>query len=85
MEDTTESVRRDMQARINAERAERARIEATCGQVWNTTEMQRDFTVIGFGAPLIVVTRKSDNTKGSLYFQHSPRFYWGFQAHAGGN
>ena len=26
----------------------------------------------------VVVTRKSDNQKGSLEFQHSPRFYFDF-------
>lgn len=81
----TEQIRRESQARINAERAERTALEAKHGQVWTTSQMQEDFCVIGFGAPLIVVVRKYDDAKGSLYFQHSPRFYWGFQAHAGGN
>ena len=76
-----ETIRREMQARINAQRSEREALGAKHGQVWDTAEMQRDFSVIGFGAPLIVVTRKADNAKGSLYFQHNPRFYWGFQAH----
>ncbi len=81
MQDATENIRRVAQARINAHREERDALEAKHGQVWDTVEMQRDFSVSGFGAPLIVVTRKADNTKGSLCFQHSPRFYWGFQAH----
>jgi len=81
MTDATETIRREMQARINAQRSEREALEAKHGQVWDTAEMQRNFSVIGFGAPLIVVTRKADNAKGSLYFQHNPRFYWGFQAH----
>ena len=76
-----ETIRREMQARINAQRSEREALGAKHRQVWDTAEMQRDFSVIGFGAPLIVVTRKADNAKGSLYFQHNPRFYWGFQAH----
>ena len=81
MQDATENMRREMQSRINAERSAREALRAKHGQVWDTAEMQQDFTVSGFGAPLIVVTRKSDNVKGSLYFQHNPRFYWGFQAH----
>ena len=32
-------------------------------------------------APLVVVRRKSDGVKGSLMFQHSPRFYFGFEPH----
>mgnify|MGYP003152126684 CR=1 FL=1 len=81
MQDATESIRRVAQARINAERSARETLEAKHGQVWDTAEMRRDFSVSGFGEPLIVVTRKADNVKGSLYFQHNPRFYWGFQAH----
>jgi len=48
--------------------------------VWDTQELQRDFDVLGFMAPFVVVTRKADGKKGSLTFQHSPRFYYGFQA-----
>ena len=32
------------------------------------------------GAPLVVVQRKSDGQKGSLFFQHQLRFYFGWQA-----
>ena len=38
--------------------------------------------VIGFSAPLVVVSRKSDGQKGSLMFQASPRFYFGFEPHS---
>jgi hypothetical protein len=38
-----------------------------------------DFEVLGFMAPLVVVKRKSNGRKGSLYFQHSPRYYYGFE------
>jgi hypothetical protein len=37
----------------------------------------------GFKAPLVVVRRKSDGKKGSLEFQHQPRFYFGFSPHEG--
>jgi hypothetical protein len=29
-------------------------------------------------APFVVVRRKADGVKGSLMFQHMPRFYYGF-------
>ncbi len=61
---------------INA--AERARLEALVGQVWDTAELQRDFTVIAFQAPFVVVVKKSTGEKGSLEFQHLPRFYYAF-------
>ena len=48
-------------------------------QEWNTKELQEDFTVVGFGAPFVVVVRKSDNKKGSLEFTHAPRKYFNWQ------
>jgi hypothetical protein len=47
---------------------------------WTTEELIRDFTVEGFMAPFVVVTRKSDGVKGSLEFTHSPRVYFNFKA-----
>jgi len=41
-----------------------------------------EFHVLGFGAPYVVVQRKSDGCKGSLEFQHAPRFYFNFVAAA---
>jgi|TARA_R110000824_G_scaffold367380_1_gene556521 hypothetical protein len=87
MVDPTETFRRAEVARINTEvessdkDTERVRLEEKHGQVWDTTELQQDFEVHGFGAPYINVTRKEDNAKGSLEFQHAPRFYYGFQSH----
>ena len=78
MADQTEAIRRELQATINAERAEREKLEREHGQVWTTSELQRDFTVLGFAAPLVVVRRKSDGVRGSLFFQHDPRYYYGF-------
>jgi len=48
------------------------------GQVWDTEEMKRDYSVLGFGAPFVIVTRKSDGVRGSLMFSRSPRFYFNF-------
>jgi len=80
MNDPTEGIRRKMVAEINAEPGSRAALEAEHGQVWDTEELQKDFTVDGFMAPFIVVVRKSDGIKGALMFQHHPRFYFGFQS-----
>jgi hypothetical protein len=81
MPDETEDIRKQMVAEINAQPGSREYLEAKHGQVWNTSELSNDFEVIGFAAPLVVVRRKSDGQKGSLYFQHSPRFYYGFEPH----
>ena len=81
MSDPTETVRRELVAEINAEPGSREALEALHGQVWNTEELSRDFEVLGFMAPMIAVRRKSDGIKGSLYFQHGPRFYFSFEPH----
>ena len=81
MIDATENARRQMLVEINAEPGSREYLEAKHGQVWTTSELSEDFDVIGFMAPIVVVVRKSDRQKGSLTFQHSPRFYFDFEPH----
>jgi hypothetical protein len=57
----------------------REELEQQYGQVWDTEELQRDFIVDGFSWGVVVVIRKSDNLKGTLEFDHSPRFYYDFR------
>jgi len=80
MTDPTETVRRDLVAEINAAPGSRESLSAQYGEVWDTSELARDFEVLGFMAPFVVVKRKADRQKGSLEFQHSPRFYFSFQS-----
>jgi len=77
--DRTESKRREMVRQINSEPGEREAMEAKHGQVWDTNELQRDYSVEGFAAPLIMVRRKEDGVRGSLMFQHHPRYYYSFK------
>ena len=85
MKDVTENARRNAVKTINSqvesndENIERKRLEDKHGQVWDTAELQNDFEALGFAAPFIIVKRKSDNAKGSLTFQHMPRFYFDFR------
>ena len=81
MNDSTESIRRERVAEINLEPDSREALEAKHGRVWTTDEMSEEFQPIGFMAPLIVVSRRSDGVKGSLEFQHVPRFYFNWQPH----
>jgi hypothetical protein len=81
MPDPTESIRRELLTQINAEPGSRGYLEAKHGQVWSTDQLQEDFDVLGFAAPLVVVRRKADGVKGSLMFQVSPRFYFRFEPH----
>jgi hypothetical protein len=52
------------------------------GETWDTDALRRDFDIVGFAAPLVVVRRKSDGQEGTLEFTHNPRVYWGFQPSA---
>jgi len=85
MGDPTESIRKELihdiegQVRSADDAAERARLVRLWGKVWNTDELQAEFTVHGFGAPFVIATRISTGEKGSLMFQHSPRFYFGWE------
>ena len=81
MIDETEAIRREMLVKINQNPGSREAIEAEHGRVWSTAELSEDFDVLGFMAPVVVVRRKSDGQKGSLYFQHAPRYYFSFEAH----
>lgn len=79
MNDPTEKQRREEQAEINAAQATRFELECRYGRVWDTHELQQDYEVQGFAAPLVIVIRKADGARGTMYFQHSPRFYFDFQ------
>ncbi len=81
MPDATEPYRRQRIVEINAQPGSREALEAQRGEVWSTEELSRDFEVLGFMAPFVVVRRKSDGKKGSVEFQHHPRFYFGFSPH----
>jgi hypothetical protein len=80
MSDPTEAIRRERLVEINAEPGSREALETKYGTVWSTEELGGNFDVLGFMAPLVVVRRKADGVRGSLEFQHNPRFYFNFQA-----
>ena len=67
--DPTEGQRTVLRTLLNAQAVERTTLEAREGQVWDTQELQRDFTVHGFLAPMVSVTRKRDGVRGALLFQ----------------
>jgi hypothetical protein len=71
-----EAARRKLVAEINATPRDRTSLEALHGQVWNAEEFRRDYEAIGYLAPCVVAIRRSDGAKGSLLFQHEPRFYF---------
>ena len=80
MSDATETIRRSLVQQINTDAGGRERLEEKHGRVWDTQELQHDFDVLQFAAPLIVVRQRTTGQMGSMFFQHQPRFYWGFKA-----
>jgi hypothetical protein len=86
MHDITEPVRRIQVAAINSsvesddKASEKARLEDIHGKgnVWSTDELSTRFEVIGFMAPYCVVKDRQTGKKGSVQFQHSPRFYFNY-------
>ena len=79
MRDETEDIRRVMVETINSVQSPRQELEASVGKVWDTDQIREEFEVIGFMAPFVVVKVKATGKKGSLEFQHSPRFYFNFK------
>lgn len=51
----------------------------TVQTAWDTEGLTRDFEVLGFMAPFVVVKRRSDDKEGSLEFAHHPRVYFGWK------
>lgn len=73
-----ETARRKRVIEINQQPATREVLEAQHGKVWSINEVHEEFEVIGFAAPFMVVKLRKTGEKGSLEFQHSPRFYFNF-------
>jgi len=76
--DPTEVKRRELMSEMSAAPLTREELQERWGDVWDVKELREDFSVEGFLAPFVTVTRKSDNVKGSLMFQGNPRFYFSF-------
>ena len=80
MSDPTEQLRKQRIDEINNEDNTRKSLEEKYPEVWNTSTLQRDFEVLGFMAPFVVVRKKDGSgVKGSLEFTDSPRYYFNFE------
>lgn len=79
--DPTEQTRRDMVQEINSHPSVKSELESDygVGNVWSTAELSERFEVIAFRAPFAVVREKATGKKGTVMFQHSPRFYFSFK------
>lgn len=57
---------------------EREHYEKKFGQIWETNELIAEFEVESFLAPFVFVKKRSSGRRGTLQFEHSPRFYFNF-------
>jgi hypothetical protein len=81
MSDPTQSYRRKRTAELAAEQTDnRAELEERHGQVFDPSELHQSYEVQGFMAPYVILRERATGKLGSMEFQHSPRYYWGFQA-----
>ena len=79
MEDFSGSQRKRLAAYINMKRLERDRLSERYSDIYNSDELTKNFRVESFAAPFVLVTRKEDGQRGTLLFQHHPRFYFQFK------
>jgi hypothetical protein len=68
---------------INNNPGTKEELESEFGQIWDTQQLQKDFKVLQFRAPFVIVKRRSDGVLGTLFFQHAPRYYWGWDENNG--
>ena len=78
--DAAEEIRRHEVARLNRRKAEREQLEQVYGQVWDTDELCKQFEVLGFMAPFVKVRNLDTRERGTLKFQHEPRYYFSWRA-----
>ena len=57
----------------------RKRLEKLYCYVWDTAELSEQFEVLSFMAPFVIARDKTTGQKGTLTFQHRPRFYFDWQ------
>ena len=78
--DHTEAFRRQAAKKLNDVEGSREYLEKQPGKIWSTTELAKEFEVIGFMAPFVVVKNLETGERGSLFFQDIPRYYFNFRS-----
>jgi hypothetical protein len=73
MTDKTESIRREM-----LETNQPYVALALADKRWDTDALRKEFEVLMFAAPFVVVRRLADGVRGTMMFTHNPRFYFNF-------
>jgi hypothetical protein len=74
--DPTLKTRRRWNAQVNDRARSREELEEIWGQVIDHLELRKNFNQFFFANPVLICRRKSDDQRGTLLFQFSPRFYF---------
>lgn len=56
----------------------RKELESNGNKVYNTTELQAKYEVLGFASGFVAVKDKTTGEKGSFDFTHIPRLYYNY-------
>ena len=72
-------LRAKMTTEINANAKSREVLAAEFGSVYNTNELMEHYEIISFAAPFVYGVDRATKKKGTLIFQHNPRFYHSFK------
>lgn len=83
MEAVVIAMRMEMVREINSAQSDRSDLIAKYGQVWNLEQLSREFHILAFSAPFVIVRRRADECIGSILFQHNPRWYFQFMPYDG--
>ena len=80
MDGVATGLRKIMQKVLNERPATQEELLTVFGpeDVFDTEQLKSSFEVCGFLAPMVIVIRKADGQRGTLLFQHHPRFYFSF-------
>lgn len=78
-EEYVDQRRRELIHEVNSHPKTKRQFELLGVEVWDTQELKKDFDILGFRAPFVVVERLDDGVRGSLMFQQEPRLYFEFR------
>lgn len=78
-EETAEE-RAKLEAEVNATPCTLEELQRKYGQVWTVEQVEAQFEIEAFCPPLACATRRADGVRGTLVYQHCPRYYWSWEA-----
>jgi hypothetical protein len=72
-------MRMKMASIINNNPKTREELTKDFGNVYDCEDIHTAYEIIGFAAPFVYVQDIATGKKGTLMFQHHPRFYFSFE------